>query len=300
MSLAAPYPVVPAPVASSSVASPLWTLMLVLCALCILCSASPILAGGLTFEAHDGFDYITSHHRIGNNLMANIQGASPSAVYNVELVDENGVLMASTSVTTDTNGDVTAYVSFQTNVKALNEMSSPPLPYEFTSYFHAEAVLHNRTFSLELLDANFSLVTSMSILFKKDTSAPLFYFSDQYGNPKNAFDDETLYLTAIHLSRGVTYSADFWLVEGQSAWQDGDPLVDTRGYAQSLVFTGTASQETVPVLVPLEKHKPCLYGHLQGAPVTVFEALSMVNTCGDDTGGGTNKVPEIPCNICDG
>jgi hypothetical protein len=176
--------------------------------------------------------------RLGDDLRVAIGGAAPATVYELRLVDGADQLIASRTLTTDTQGAVAPTLLWQrTGVVGCDPGVTPnPNVWQFERFEDAEA-RHGETLQLLLRKAaGGGTAARLPLPVYADPATPRFYLSDAAACPRFEHEEGAArWVSGVHLEPVAGKERRLWILDpslGATA-----PLRDLRsGYAAGQTF----------------------------------------------------------------
>ena len=254
--------------------------------------AGPAFAGTPVLHLDNGFEPV-SLAVIGHDLAVSVEGADPSRTYVLELVDEAGAVVASTSLTTNRFGGHGPRMLLRRRHLVVGcdpGVVPDPGAYRFQSDLDAEIALDGRLFSARLVEPTTGVPVGGVDVGWVASTEPRFFVSDAGGCPRYAFHpEEPAYVTGIRLPLGQPLQHHLWLLDADGF--DGKLRDRRRGYpeGQTLSLSGTSETHTEMILqfpdvsgcIPLTVQPPLQSG--DGPIIAADKILSpvKVHTCSE-------------------
>ena len=186
---------------------------------------------------------------VGDHLEVGVAGAPAHQTLNLQLIDSDGVLIASSTVVTDAAGKVEpALFWLYTGVLGCDAGVFPnPDLYRFLDFGEAETRLDGRTLIVQAIDLD-GVQTAQRELPIVAEPHELPYFSDSAGCLRLQFrDDEGVYLSVRHPN--TTQPTRYFFLTGPEVLAIGDPIADVRDLAAPQTIYLAAGSPLVTTLV---------------------------------------------------
>jgi hypothetical protein len=166
---------------------------------------------------------------IGDDLAVSWPGAPPDTLLLLRVVDDGGTVVVEKVALSGEDGlEEPAALWLRSGVVGCDPWSETEADrYRFRTLGEAEAVLLDRAFGIEIMEADSgALLLSKALAFAPNIQ-PCLYFSDATGCPRQRFErTEVIYLSGRHLNPGT--SLVFFMVPGGEPPAVGDPVEEVR------------------------------------------------------------------------